>query len=147
MRASRRIFWSALLGVALFTPAGVAHIGVDYVSSNFDHIHVKGKILWPDGKPIAGAQIVPQAAGPITWVDSMQGGFTWGFTVPPPPPSQGKVSKPVVPPATPLVTAADGSYEFLIWFAPGNTNTFSTLTADQIQIKVIKSGFTFSRLP
>ncbi|HEY3169410.1 MAG TPA: hypothetical protein VGK08_00255 [Thermoanaerobaculia bacterium] len=147
MRSAKRVFWSALLGVTLAAPAGVAHIGVDYVSSSFDHIHVKGKVLWPDGKPIAGAQIVPQSAGPITWVDSMQGGFTWGFTFPPPPPSQGNVSKPVVPPANPLLTAADGSYEFLIWFAPGNADTFAALTADQIQIKVVKPGFTFSRVP
>lgn len=147
MTSARRIIGSAVLGAALLAPAGLAHIGADYVSSNFDHVHVKGKVLWPDGKPIAGAQIVPQSAGPITWIDSMQGGFTWGFTVPPPPPSQGKVSKLVVAPSTPLYTAADGSYEFLVWFAPGNTSAYSTLTADQIQIKVVKSGFSFSRVP
>ena len=147
MRSATQIFGSAVIVAMLSAPTGVAHIGVDYVSSSFDHIHVKGKVLWPDGKPIAGAQIVPLSAGPISSVDSMQGGFTWGFTFPPPPPSQGKVPKPVVPPATPLYTAADGSYEFLIWFAPGNADTFATLTADQIQIKVVKPGFTFSRVP
>lgn len=147
MKAPSKFVLVTAVCLGLSASAGQGHIAADYVSSNFDHIHVRGKVLWPNGNPIAGAQIVPVSAGPISFADMSNGGFTWGFTVPPPPPKQGQVSKLVVPPANPLLTSADGSYELLIWFAPGNSQTWATLTADQIQIKVVKSGFTFTKAP
>jgi hypothetical protein len=133
--------------VILFLAASYArtHVGVDDVSTKYDHIHVKGKVTTPKGEPIPGVRILGPNGKPVPTVQGFEQWavfcvrFTWGGW------PTGSV------PAQPLLTGPDGTYEFIIYRQHNPLHDtgeqckkgFESIATQNVLLSASKTAFSF----